>query len=137
MANVTSAFDENRGAPVFRCIDGDDGGSLPWQAVRDGQLPPMMFQVRLSDGTYESFPFGDIRRVRCRDAGAIQMETFSSPRTQILIEGRHLRDLASLLSAGMVRWIAETDSREVDRPEELPTITSIAIELFPVSQTNQ
>ncbi|KAA5540093.1 hypothetical protein FYK55_22005 [Roseiconus nitratireducens] len=91
----------------------------------------MMFQLRLHDGTQESFPYGDIRRIRCRDAGSIQLETFSSPRTVVTIEGRHLQELAAHLGNALILWIEETDPRTVDRPEQMPTVTRIRVELLP------
>ena len=92
-------------------------------------MPPMMFQLRTNDGVHESFPYGDIRRIRCRDAGSVQLETFSSPRTIITIEGRHLRELAALLCNGMIQWIEDSDTRDVDRDEQLTTVTRIRVEL--------
>ena len=94
-------------------------------------MPPMMFQARMRDGVYESIPYGDVRRIRCRDAGTIHIETFSNPKTNITIEGRHLRELAALLGSGMVRWIEESDDRDPGRPEHMPTITRLRIELAP------
>ncbi|QDV81350.1 hypothetical protein TBK1r_02650 [Stieleria magnilauensis] len=135
MARAARAFQENQGTTVIRSIDGGlpntDRGQLPWQSIHEGQMPPMMLQVRLRDGVIESFPYGDLRRIRCRDAGSIHIETFSSPRTIIRIEGRHLRELAALLGNAMIQWIEEFDTRNLDRPEHLPTITRIFIELLP------
>lgn len=135
MAEISRAFQENGGGSVFQSTDGEsikiDRTQLPWRIVSEAQMPPMMFQLRMHDGTQESFPYGDIRRIRCRDAGMIQMETFSSPRTVLTIEGRHLRELAAYLGNAMILWIEETDPRSVDRPEQLPTVTKIRIELTP------
>ena len=135
MAHAARAFNDNQGTPMIRAVedttDAVDAEQLPWRRIQDGQMPPMMFQLRMRDGVHESFPYGDIRRIRCRDAGTIQIEMFSSPRTNITIEGRHLRELAVLLSNAMVRWIEESEDRSTDRPEHVPTITRLRVELSP------
>ena len=101
MANASSAFDQNRGvklrsiAPLPARRDDED---LPWLKVRNGELPPMMFQLRFRDGRMVSFAYSDIREIQSRDAGQVTLGIFALTRVLVTIQGRHLRDLMSLLS---------------------------------------
>ncbi|MEO1530351.1 MAG: hypothetical protein AAFX06_33600 [Planctomycetota bacterium] len=130
MATASRAFGEmsSTAAPNLTPVSSETR-DVPWQAIPESQLPPMMFQLRFRNGTCESFPYGDIRRIRCTDAGCIQLETFSSPRTLITIEGRHLSELNMLFSNALVCWVEENDMRACERSESLPTINRIQVQL--------
>ncbi|MEO1525501.1 MAG: hypothetical protein AAFX06_08690 [Planctomycetota bacterium] len=131
MAKASRVFGEMSSSSAIPSLgsSSSDQGDVPWQAVKEGQFPPMMFQLRFRDGARESFPYGDIRRIRCSDAGMIQLETFSSPRTLITIEGRYLHELGVLLTNALIRWVAENDPRDTDRSESSPTINRIQVQL--------
>ncbi|QDT07451.1 hypothetical protein K227x_58780 [Rubripirellula lacrimiformis] len=134
MAHASSAFDRNRGGNLrsvspLPARQDDDG--LPWLQVRNGELPPMMFQLRFRDGRIMSFAYSDIREIQSRDAGQITLGIFAMSRVLVTIRGRHLRDLMTLLGTGRIRWLEEDDTRDVGRPETLPLILSIEIEAFP------
>lgn len=131
MARAARAFDSSN-RPSLHSIAPQatraDDTDQPWLKVRNGEMPPMMFQLRLRNGQITSFAFSDIRQIYSRDAGHIQLALLAMGRMLVTISGRHLRDLASLIGVGMVRWIEESDPRDVDRPETAPEITSISIE---------
>jgi hypothetical protein len=91
-------------------------------------MPPMMFQLRLSSGEIISYPYSDLRQVRYRDAGYVQLHVLGIDRTVVTIEGRLLRELSEYLSRGLIRWIQETDERDVDIPESCPSIVRITVE---------
>ena len=131
MARASSAFDKNSGANVRSIAplpDRPDEDNLPWTRVRNGELPPMMFQLRFRDGQIISFAYSDVREIASRDAGQITVSILGMRRVMVTILGRHLRDLMSLMGTALVRWIEEGDLRDVDRCEKLPQITSIKIE---------
>lgn len=138
MAQAARAFDDTNRQNVHSIAPKAtrvDEGDQPWLKVRNGEMPPMMFQLRLRDGQITSFAFSDIRQVHSRDAGHIQLALLAMGRMLVTIEGRQLRDLASLLGMGMVRWIEESDLRNVDRPESQPEIVSITIESMDTGQS--
>ena len=87
-----------------------------------------MLQFRLRSGETISYAYHDIREIRVRDAGHIQLGLVSMAKLLITIEGRHLRQLGELIGTGLVRWVQETDERDVDIPEDQPSIASIVIE---------
>ncbi|WP_430450705.1 hypothetical protein [Rhodopirellula europaea] len=131
MAQAARAFDDTNRQNVHSIAPQAtrvDEGDQPWLKVRNGEMPPMMFQLRMRDGQITSFAFSDIRQVHSRDAGHIRLSLLAMGRMVVTIQGRHLRDLASLIGIGMVRWIEESDLRDVDRPETHPEIVSISIE---------
>lgn len=102
----------------------------PYERVRNGGMPPMMFQVRLSDGQTISFAYSDVREIRSRDAGHIQIAVFAMSRILITIEGRHLRELSNLLGMAMIRWMVEADERATERPETAAEIVKIRVEVL-------
>ncbi|WP_436717748.1 hypothetical protein U8335_13775 [Roseiconus lacunae] len=130
MASAARAFDQHRGgasahsASDTSSIDASD----PFARSMPSELPPMMFQLRLGDGRWLSYAYHDVREIECRDAGHLRMTLATSPKTSITIEGRNLRDLATLLSLASVRWIREADPRAVSRPEDQSEVIRITIE---------
>jgi len=132
MLNAAEAFDENRGKNLFRSISdrstSADEARLPWSKVREGELPPMMFQLRLQDGQTFSYAYSDLRVIRGRDAGHVELGIASMSHVQVTLEGRHLRELAGLLGSASIRWVEESDARDVGRPEKAPEVVKITIE---------
>ena len=133
MAEVARIFDENNGRNILhrlpqsptRSVDNND---CPWNAIRDGELPPMMFQLRFRDGHMESYSYSDIREVHCRDAGLVKVFLHSMSKKSITFEGRHLKELANLFCVASLRSIHEADERDIGRPESSPEITRISVE---------
>lgn len=121
-------------APSVRTITGSENvgepASPPYERVRNGGMPPMMFQLRLSDGQTISFAYSDVREIRSRDAGHIQIAIFALSRMLITIEGRHLRELSNLLGMALVRWMTEADERAAERPETAAEIVKIRVEVL-------
>lgn len=103
--------------------------SAAWQILETGASMPMMFQLHLRTGEVVAFPYSDLREVRQRDAGYIQLALLGVAHYRITITGRLLSELASLLVFGRVRSLHVSDPRDVSRPEELPTIESITIDV--------
>ena len=133
MAEVSRAFDENTGRNILhrlpQSIDRVSKEShCPWQAIREGELPPMMFQLRFRDGHMESYAYSDIREVHCRDAGSVQVLLHSMGKKCITFEGRHLKELANLFCIASLRSVHEADVRDLGRPESSPEVTQIVVE---------
>lgn len=133
MADVARIFDENNGRNILHRLPQTSTQSLakndyPWHAIRDGELPPMMFQLRFRDGHMESYSYNDIREVHCRDAGLVKVFLHSMSKKSITFEGRHLKELANLFCVASLRSIHEADERDIGRPESSPEITRISVE---------
>lgn len=132
MGDVARAFEEERGGSVLRGLPGYREAAnqhvVPWGRLRDGDLPPMMFQLRLRSGGMISYPYSDIREICCRDAGQVEVSLIGMTKLRVIFEGRRLRDLADLLGRAEIFWIEEADPRDVDRPESTPEIVSISIQ---------
>ncbi len=90
----------------------------------------MMLQLRLANGEMLSYSYSDIRQIRVRDAGYVQLFVAGFTQTVITLEGRLLTGLADDIGSGMIRWIEEAEERDIDKPEASPSIISILIEPF-------
>jgi len=134
MVDAARAFDENsnrnilyRTPELVREKSGEDY-NLPWSRVRDGEMPPMMFQIRFNDGRTSSYAYGDVREVHCRDAGYVQLYLFSIRKIAITFEGRHLRDFSNLISSALIKSVDEASVRDQGRPESSPEIIRISVD---------
>lgn len=132
MVNASQAFDEHRGGSIFETVHNAQANESkkPWSRAEHGHPPPMMCQLRLKSGERIRFCYSDVRLIRSRDAGHIELAIISMHPLSVTIEGRNLRELDELLGLGLVRWIEEADDREDDRPEIAPAVTSIRIEPY-------
>ena len=133
MALVSRAFADQRREEIFRkgpqaVTVAAPAPAVPWQSISSGEMPPLMLQFRLRSGETISYSYHDIREIRVRDAGRVQLGLIGMFKLQVTIEGRHLRELGELIASGLVRWMQETDERSDEAPETSPCITSIAIE---------
>lgn len=133
MNNVARVFDENNGKNILHRLPQGVGEKAadpycPWQAIREDEIPPMMFQLRFRDGHMESYTYSDIREIHCRDAGCVQVFLHSMSKKSITFEGRHLKELANLFCIASIRSIHEADDRDIDRPESSPEITQILVQ---------
>lgn len=135
MNGIGPAFDRHRKVRLLRSATHNpleqDNTRPPWELVPQGQLPPLMFQLRFHDGSKNSFAYSDLREVYCRDAGYLTLTVCGAANYRIVIEGRRLSGLADLFGAAMVRWVQEGDPRCDPRPESSPEILSITPELIP------
>lgn len=135
MNNVARVFDRQTHSDVLERLSQDvydqDDQYLPWGTATDGAMPPLMFQLRFNDGRMVGYAYNDIREIHCRDAGRVEISLFAMAKLVVIIEGRHLTDLAKWLCCAGVRWIEEGDPREVDIPEAQPEITRITVEQLP------
>ncbi|MEP3480567.1 MAG: hypothetical protein ABJZ55_15060 [Fuerstiella sp.] len=104
--------------------------SAAWQTLDASRGMAMMFQLHLRTGEIISFPYSDLREVRRRDAGFIQLALMGVEQYRISITGRLLDDLTTLLCFGRVVSMHVADPRDVSRPEEAPTIEAIEIEVI-------
>ena len=134
MSSVARAFAEHRREEIIRprpqAVAVTTAPLLPWQAMRHGEHPPVMFQLRFRNGSFRSFAYGDLREVYFRDAGHLELGVHGMSRRGIVLEGRNLRELAEYLSSGLIYWIEESDERQPDVPETSPWIEQIRIEEF-------
>ena len=133
MAEVSRAFDENNGGSVLHRLPHpierhSQGFKTPWTSIRDGEMPPMMFQLLFRDGHVESYSFSDIREVHCRDAGLVKVMLLSLRKLAITFEGRHLHELANLFCVASLRSVREADDRDLNRPENAPEVNRILVE---------
>lgn len=92
---------------------------------------PMMFKIALSDGQLYWYPYSDLREVRLRDAGFVQLLIYGIEKYTISIEGRHLTELATLLGMGRIKSLEESAHRSFSDPEEMPGIDKITVETSP------
>ncbi len=135
MALASRAFADQRREEIFRHRPQPVSPQLvpppaPWQSIRSGEMPPLMLQLRLRTGETVSYAYHDLREIRVRDAGLVQLGIQGLSKLRITIEGRHLRDLGELIGCGLIRWLQETDERDIDLPEISPCITSIVMEII-------
>ncbi len=132
MAKVARVFDQhNRPSSMpspIRPVSNER--RVPWVEVRDDEMPPMMFQIWMSNGRIQSYTYNDLHEVHCPDAGCVELYLYSFDKLLITLEGRHLRELAHLFSCACVRSLHEADPRDLDVPERDPEITSISIEVI-------
>ncbi len=123
MGNVARDFDQLTHQGVVRSLPYNDEGvdkeNSAWEALPIGGMPPLMFQVRFSDGSFNAYAFSDLREVHCPHAGAINLHLFAMAKLVIRIEGRHLLELARGFSCAGIRWIQESDPRNTDNQYEL------------------
>ncbi|WP_345326608.1 hypothetical protein [Novipirellula rosea] len=130
MSQASRAFQETHSGPSLRSVSKviSNTDTSPYASAHPGEMPPMMFQLRLSDGRWMSYSYSDVREIECRDAGQIKLVVFAASQILITIEGRNLRELATLFGMASVRWLQEADPRSVRRPETESDITRIVIE---------
>ena len=130
MAHIAHAFDRKSGSVPLQAANEPAYSSddIAYMRTHPGELPPMMLQFRLADGRWTSFSYSDIREIVCRDAGHIQLTVSAMSPLTITIEGRNLRELASMLGIGAVRWVRERDPRSVAKPDEDSEVVLIVIE---------
>lgn len=130
MAIASRAFADQRRDEIFqnRPRTVPPASPPPWQAIQSGEMPPLMLQLRFQTGETISYSYHDLREIRVRDAGSLQLGIAGLSRLRVTIEGRHLRELADLIGGGLIRSVQEMDERVDDFPEQSPCITSIAIE---------
>ena len=132
MTSVRGVFDASNGRPTLKSISivpGAHNDDLPWQRIKNGELPPMMFQLRFQNGDLKSYAYSDLREIHCNGSGKIELFVYSIEKQVITLEGRNLGELASLLGRAKICAIAETDPRDVDRPENAPTIDRVLVEI--------
>ena len=133
MAEAARAFDESNNRNILHrppqlVREAGEGYNLPWAKIREGEMPPMMFQLRFNDGRLTSYAYSDIREVHSRDAGHVQLMLFAMKRLVITFEGRNLRDLANLFCNAAVRSVDEANPRDSSRPEGAPEVIRITVE---------
>ena len=128
MAKMARSFEQRTHQTLLRGIKQAEHETCdpPWELVPANAMPPMMFELRSRDGTMTSYPYSDVRKIRCRDAGCVELYLLSLEKLMISIHGRHLRDLARSFGSGMVRWVQEGDHRD-SKPEEAPEINVIDV----------
>lgn len=127
MARPSHAFESHRGRSNLRPVPNLGQDDPPYERIVNGDLPPMMFQIRLADGQRYSFCYSDVRRIYRRDAGRVEIDLLAIAPTTIVISGRNLDEVVHLLGLGVVRWIRELDSRAAASDERKVEITEIEV----------
>lgn len=134
MSMASRTLDDRRREMIFQRASANDAAGSdanpPWQKIRAGEMPPMMFQLRFRSGEMFAFAYSDLREIHVRDAGRIQFGVLGMSRLVVTVEGRNLWELAECLGSGLIRWMREVDEREVDRPETSGCITELRIEVL-------
>ncbi len=135
MALASKAFEENRRQRIYNKepspTEPRPESPEAWHRIRNGEMPPLMFQLRFRSGEVLSYAYSDLREIRFRDAGFVQLGLFGMSRVEVTIQGRHLRELSESLGSGLIRWLQEADERDDEIPESQPQISEITIETFP------
>ena len=105
MSIASRAFETQRRESIFNPPTANDAGANvkpPWQKIRPGEIPPMMFQLRFRCGEMLSYAYSDLRQIRFRDAGHVELGVMGMAKLQITIEGRNLGELAECLGSGLI-----------------------------------
>lgn len=85
----------------------------------------LMLDVRLTDGTIESFDYASLRRVTYRPDGTLILRFGED---KVLAEGRNLNRLRDLISEHRARFIQEgTEAEQGLKPEDAAHIESIMV----------
>lgn len=100
----------------------------PWRRTSPTEPSPVMFQVRFCHGAATSYAYCDLREVRLRDAGHLQLGLLGMEKLLITIAGRNLTELAELIAAGKLKSFTELGPRTFDRPESSPSIDKVTVE---------
>jgi hypothetical protein len=96
-----------------------------FQEARANSRESVMLDVRLSDGTIESFPYAYLTRVRYVPGDRLMLR-FGADEVQV--EGRNLARLRDAISEHRMRFIQEgTEEDEGLKPDEAPHIGRIVI----------
>lgn len=107
-----------------------NAAKTPWMRVNPNESPPIMFHVRFYDGRQVSYAYCDLRELRMRDAGHLQLCLFGMEKIHIEVVGRNLTELAELIAAGKIKSFAELGPRTFERPEASPSIDKITVEVL-------
>lgn len=101
----------------------------PWEKLNAGELMPMMFQVGFNDGRSVYYAYSDLREIRLRDAGFVQLLVFGVEKYEINIAGRHLSELVTLIGMGRIKSLTESGQRSFHLAESAPSIDRITVEV--------
>ncbi|TWT41392.1 hypothetical protein Pla111_31060 [Botrimarina hoheduenensis] len=120
-------FPSNENARLAAAAD-NKAAKPPWSRVKSTEPLPMMFQVRFCDGRSISYSYCDLREIRVRDAGHVQLCLLGMEKTHVSVTGRNLSELAELISSGKIKSFSELGPRTFDRPESSPSIDKVTVE---------
>jgi hypothetical protein len=97
-----------------------------FQEARAKSREALMLDVRLIDGTIQSFDYASLRRVKYSPDGTL---TLRFGRDKIVAEGKNLERLRCAISEHRARFIQQgTDTEEGLKADDAPHIDSIEIE---------
>ena len=97
-----------------------------FQEARAKSREALMLDVRLTDGTIESFDYASLRRVKYTPDGTL---TLRFGRDKIVAEGKNLERLRCAVSEHRARFIQQgTETEEGLKAEDAPHIDRIEIE---------
>lgn len=96
-----------------------------YQNARDHSREAIMLDVKLEDGSIESFPYGWLSRVRYQPGDTLILRF---DKDVVSIEGRNLARLRDVITEHRARFIQEgTDGEEGLKPEDATHIERIVI----------
>ncbi len=96
-----------------------------FQEARARSRESVMLDIRLADGTVESFPYAYLTRVRYAPGDTLVLRFGTD---EVRAEGRNLARLREAISEHRMRFIQEgTEADEEVKPEEAPHIGRIVI----------
>lgn len=118
----------NKGNSISSQSVANDALELPWKRCSHTDPPLIMFQVEFYNGQTISYAYADLREIRMRDAGYLQLCIYGMEKYHVSIRGRHLKELANWIGKGKIKSLSEMGRRSFDHPETSPSIDSITVE---------
>ena len=102
-----------------------DRETMSWKVLQSREATPMCFELRLRKGEVVTFPYSDFRGIRLLNAGRLIVNVYAMEKTQIVVHGRHLGELAKHISLGRIQWFGEVQKKNYELPESCPHIDCI------------
>ena len=94
------------------------------QSARPQSREAVMLDVRMANGTIESFPYAWLSRIRYKPGDTLSLRFGDN---EISIEGRNLSKLRDIVSEHRARFIQEGTEEEGLKPEDAEHIERIVI----------
>ncbi|QDS92482.1 hypothetical protein FF011L_12250 [Roseimaritima multifibrata] len=109
---------------------------FPYERIQNGEIPPMMFQLRFSDGRRYSYAYSDVREIYRRDAGHVEIMVLGRTDLLLTFQGRKLDELVNLFGSGKIKWVRERDPRSIAAQDDAIEVDRLTIEVAPPPAPN-
>ena len=106
----------------------NDSAEPPWKRCGPSEPPLMFFQIARLNGNVVSYAYCDLREMRLLSPGLLQLCILGMEKYLITISGRHLTELANMMSQAKVKSIVEVGPGTFEVPEASPSVDKITIE---------